>query len=1666
MNIRHRILSLVGLLFLAAASAASAQDFYRVEMRPVRGFMPNMDQLSSPVDHIDPVSRKMHLEIPLASLPKGHGGSGFDLNLVYDSHIWDLMPEPIPPPFPWDQDPNTQPAAGYRLGVAQGTRAGWNFNIDHLTLDLEEFIPPDGIIPDCNVNLSWSRYRLRLRLLDGSDHVLQMKDWAQPGYTGSGFYPFDPGGRCHYGATYLQMASGWLTYYTTDGSYIKVETYADTTQDWSHQSFYVYFPDGRRIILDSEGKHLYDANGNGVHIGNFCTDTGCTQIYTRIVDDVGHEIQISEVWDNPNGPTTTVTTVGPNGPMNWTLNWEQFQLGLDGRVYAVKAPQDGSPWDELLPLNANLLALKYVQLPLATPVPADQAPPVWNSYAFGYADDSNDGYGQVDYLRTPTGAVFQYRYTGEGGTSNSADIAHEIKVRERRVSDGLGPDLVWIYGSGGVPAGIGGATTVTNPDGSQTTFWYGAAAGAGSSLSGYLDSSIPNNRVSGDVVYRIDEPNGRVIKRVWSQNRAPNGSPYTGNNAFVKRETVTVGDMSGAPGLTAVTERVIDKNGNLLQTIEYDWVPYDPSGPENGSTVDRITEFTFHAAVSDYKSGANLAKAYWNPHFSPLSPGQSRRLDAVRRKEVRDASGAVVAASEFDYDDAFGSGNVTAAKNWDSVKSLSAPGLGALNGANSQVLTRSYDSHGNLSDIYEPEVRTRITYDAFGFPVHVDYAPGTNERRSWDYSWHTDSGTLTSKTDRDNNITTEYTYDVVGRPRTVVEAGVRKTETVYDNANRKVTVKKDLATPGDGKLQVTTEYDPLGRTTLVRTAEPGNPDGIKVKSTYYSTLNRTIQSSPYRTTADATLEWTCTQKDASQRVTAVAMFKSATEPTDCESTVNRTGITRTIYNGNWTSTIDPASKHRAEGRDAQGRMVEVMEDPGGALDYHTYYAYDALGNLTHVYQGAQIRAFQYSSLGRLLSANNPESQTTFYAYSEIGDLLIRTDSRGVSTTLTYDPMRRIRTKSYSDGTAPVTYTYYLWDAAAPKVGQLQSVASDTAFNQNDSFDVLGRVTSSSHSIAGDSTRSFVYTYWLNNSLQTVTNPSGRVLQYDVDDAGRTARVYAGSTIYGDLTVSNSPYTADGRIAEIKLGNDLWETRQYQAPGVPTLFKVGTTQGANDKLELEYNFSGTANNGNLESQVIRRPGGTWTQYYEYDGINRLLTAKEVGGWIRNYGYDRYGNRWVNGTGLQWDDPHEPIADTNFDPTNNRLYVAGSTFDAAGNQTTFVPWTLSYDAENRITTVTSSSSGSGEFSYDGDGRRVKKTWTPSGGSPITTYYFYNALGQLAAEYSTETSAAGTSYVHADMLGSTRMVTNAARDTVECYDYEPFGRMLSAGVNGRNTGCYPPNPDSQISSNVPQKFTGKERDGETRLDYFGARYYSASQGRFTGADKAFVDEHQEDPQSWNLYEYVRNKPLMAVDLDGHQMVPHPTQLLFDRRTQGARDFLIGVAKGFINSNLGEDARLFGMALKTLGVEQQAASNHAQQVGMDNSDSAVSIGMAILGVVSSRDSSAPITQGKFQVGPYKVLREFAEAGLDSHHVGQKGLMKHLVENYDPSTAPSILVPKAGHTIGEGVVSRSMSGFNSARDVIARDIKELRRVYPDVPNSQLQRLIEMNKQMYPEVRK
>lgn len=108
----------------------------------------------------------------------------------------------------------------------------------------------------------------------------------------------------------------------------------------------------------------------------------------------------------------------------------------------------------------------------------------------------------------------------------------------------------------------------------------------------------------------------------------------------------------------------------------------------------------------------------------------------------------------------------------------------------------------------------------------------------------------------------------------------------------------------------------------------------------------------------------------------------------------------------------------------------------------------------------------------------------------------------------------------------------------------------------------------------------------------------------------------------------------------------------------------------------------------------------------------------------------------------------------------------------------------------------------------------------------------------------------------------------------------------------------------------------------------------------------------------------------------------------------------------------------------------------------------------------------GKYQVGAYKDIK--GVDGLDAHHVGQKAVMKNLVDNYDQNTAPAINVPKVGHTVAgpNGIVSRSTKGITNARQLLARDLLELKRVYPDIPNSRLRELIDMNLKMYPEMRK
>lgn len=145
-------------------------------------------------------------------------------------------------------------------------------------------------------------------------------------------------------------------------------------------------------------------------------------------------------------------------------------------------------------------------------------------------------------------------------------------------------------------------------------------------------------------------------------------------------------------------------------------------------------------------------------------------------------------------------------------------------------------------------------------------------------------------------------------------------------------------------------------------------------------------------------------------------------------------------------------------------------------------------------------------------------------------------------------------------------------------------------------------------------------------------------------------------------------------------------------------------------------------------------------------------------------------------------------------------------------------------------------------------------------------YSRMTEIEAWGNTTGSSSGAAsdieWLVTDQLGTPRMVfdkTGSLANTKR-HDYLPFGEELSAGIGLRGS------PQGySVADGVRQKFTQKERDNETGLDYFLARYYSSGQGRFTSADPLLASGRAANPQTWNRYAYVLNNPLHFVDPNG---------------------------------------------------------------------------------------------------------------------------------------------------------------------------------------------------------
>jgi RHS repeat-associated protein len=952
-----------------------------------------------------------------------------------------------------------------------------------------------------------------------------------------------------------------------------------------------------------------------------------------------------------------------------------------------------------------------------------------------------------------------------------------------------------------------------------------------------------------------------------------------------------------------ISSETVDGGGSALASTAYEYDVYQPLNQND----------TEHAAMSTLSGIIQMDPTYSNAGVTLRGniTGITKGLgpDATTTSIQHDVAGNVTAVID-------GKGNKTTYDRDPNSYTSPAPTAPLVPAVNPLPNPPSGSTYGFLTKITNPaNHHTSMSWDLdIAKPVSItDPNSKMTSAQYGDlldrlkYVGHPDGGSDTyTYTDASNQVTTATALAYTSTAGTQNCTGQTiATDIIYDGLGRKI---QQIHHDADGLVTIATTYDGLSRVATITDPYFGsNP--VNTTTTIYDSLGRVLQT---------------------QTSTDLAKTNSA-------------------YVTNTTTVRDAAGKWKQSQSDALGRLTSVTEDPtasltppGGTLisnapvapavsldNYVTNYGYDALGDLLSVTQGVQSRTFAYDSLQRLTCAANPESRVgatsclgtlptsgaDLYTYDANGNLHTHTDPRGVLTTNGYDALNRLLSKSYSGeaagySTPPVSYT---WDTIFK--GALTSVANSVSTTSYDSYDAMGRPTQITQTPSNQSGYIFKYAYNTAGGLEQTTYPSGRAITSCSDSGNHIARVFGSTgTNYAGDSGTRISYFANGSLNQMKLGNLLVETWLLNHRSQPQSMTLVPPTGSALRT-LTFDYGTTTNNGNLLSQSISGSGisGTLNQIYTYDELNRLGSVNENAGaatvWGCSFGYDRYGNQWTTGSTCPSSTSFTSQGPTNYDTATNHILTNGSVVGTGGDLTNVGGYVYRYDAEHRL--VRSSLNSPTAYYYDGDGRRVAKVdctskavtdpcdvATPGG---QITQYAYDATGDLAAEFSNVASGVnGTQYLTDDHLGSTRVVTDGTGGIIPggCHDYLPFGEEILAGLDGRG-GCF----GNTYASGV--LFTSKERDAETGLDYFGARYFSGAQGRFTTADWSASPEavpyaSLSDPQSLNLYSYVQNNPLSRTDPDGHCSPTMPLPCIAAAAGEGAiggpYGLVVGVFVGLI--------------------------------------------------------------------------------------------------------------------------------------------------------------------------
>ncbi len=601
--------------------------------------------------------------------------------------------------------------------------------------------------------------------------------------------------------------------------------------------------------------------------------------------------------------------------------------------------------------------------------------------------------------------------------------------------------------------------------------------------------------------------------------------------------------------------------------------------------------------------------------------------------------------------------------------------------------------------------------------------------------------------------------------------------------------------------------------------------------------------------------------------------------------------TQIAYEGRKTSLTDPNGNVTSRFADVRGHLRRVVDpSPGGT----TQYSWDHFGNLlTTTDPIGAVSSATYDVRGFKRTSFDVDAGSWSYTSNSLGELVSQTDANGRTTTIAYDAIGRVTSRSELEGTSSWTWGS---SAAAKNIGRVQSV-SGPGYSETYTYDAIGRPAAISY--AADST------YQVNLEYHPATGFLDNVT-YPVSTAGYRLRVQYLYTwgILSQVRDFNVPSTVWWRLlAEDARGNAIDEQFGNGVHAISSFDEMTghlnwRTSGNNGQYNNHQNLTFVWDkNENLDHRIDVNQANL-TERFTYDPLDRLTSSTLNGGADLALGLNAAGNitsKFGLGTDVSSD-----IGTYTYHPVKRHAVASTGngwtfTYDANGNMTTGRGSTITWYSYNLPKTVTKGSLTS-QFFYTPDRRYWRQNANYATGSESTIY-----IGGLLEKV---TSASGTQYRHMigagsatvviarhssganeayyatqDSLGSTSVITNAAGAVVVRENFGAFGNRRGSNWQGAPSAS----EWTKIASTTRRGFTGHTMVDNVSLIHMNGRMYDPLLGRFLSPDP-FI-QSLAIGQSLNPYSYCWNNPLKYIDPSGFS--------IFSKIWKGIRGFFKSVLR-----------------------------------------------------------------------------------------------------------------------------------------------------------------------------